>query len=367
MSYLPHYQWAILLFCSLVYFCLSFVRPKFGTAAAALIGYLGCNAVWQWVWVHNRYFPLNPYDQMAIRYFAADSLCRLLIVILPLMLLTKRNLEVYGKMGVEVFVYVNSLLVLAQFLIHRCAVDNSCGGLGNPSIIVGASVCALPVISKDLKNSWPIILLVGLAVLASKSSVALGLFAAFLLFSFMGRFTVLAIAASIAPLIVGYFILGKEVLFSSSDRFMLWEYMMERWNVWWNYAYGTGFGTYHVMSINLQNCEELARNAGLVMQEMTGCGTVAPGSHWNAMHNDWLQMIFEGGIVGAFLMVATYLTALYKVVCEGRWELAVSIILFGLYLGVNPGLHHALPALFGAWLFVHALRQPTRGACLCLA
>ena len=350
MSYLPHYQWAILLFCSLAYFCVSFVKPKYGTSSAALIGYLGCNAIWQWVWVNNRYFPLNPYDQMAIRYFAADSLCRLLLVLLPLMLLTKRNLEVYGKMGVEVFVYVNSLMVLIQFLIHRCAVDNSCGGLGNPSIIVGASICALPVIAKDLKKSWPIILLVGLSAIASKSSVALGLFGLYLMFSLMGRYAILGIAASIAPLVIGYFLLGKDTLLGSSGRFMLWEYMMSKWAVWWNLPMGTGWGTYHVFSINLQAADN-----------------IAPGAYWNTLHNDWLQMVFEGGVVGAFLMVATYLTALYKVVCEHRWELAVSILLFGLYLGVNPGLHHAIPSLFGAWLFVHALRQPTRGACLCLA
>ncbi len=341
--YFPHYAWAIVLALSLCGWCAAWVKPHFGAPAAALLGYLSLNAIWVWVWVENRYYSLNPYDQTALRYFAADSLVRCLALLVPMMLLAEYPalLRNNGKLMAKIFVAVNSLLVLASFVSSRCREVNSCGGTGNPSIMVGLSVCLLPMIIRSWRRDWVFFILVAMAVLISKSSVALGLLALYGAYLFLNkRAYIFAIGAVPLPLIAGYFLLGGKELFNSSDRFMIWQYMMSRWATWWNMAGGTGWGTYHVFSINLQNATHLR-----------------DGSWWDTLHNDWLQMIFECGLAGGALMVATYLHAFWRTVKAKDFALAGSIFLYGIYMGANPALHHAFPALFGAWLFVSALKK----------
>ncbi len=106
---------------------------------------------------------------------------------------------------------------------------------------------------------------------------------------------------------------------------------------------GTGLGTYHVLSPILQRMAK---------------GMVDPTQGWwNTLHNDPLQMLFECGLVGFVLLLATYYSALTKVLRENDWQIAMSIILFGIYICLNPALHNPIPSLFGAWLFAYALRK----------
>lgn len=346
-QYLPHYEWAGLLAVSMLLWCWHWVKPRYGMAAAAFLGYMALSSIWVWVYVENRYLPLNAYDQMALRYFACDSIARLMLLVVPLMLLCeqKDTFLFLGEVLVGTFVFINSLVVVYGFLKHGCVAVNSCGGAGNPSIMVGLTVCALPVVVKSLRIQWPFILLVGAAAVASKSSVALGLFGIYLGFAVSQYNPLLfgyAICASMIPLWIGLFTLRPEELFNSGDRFLLWQYMMPKWATWWNIPAGTGLGTYHVFSINLQAVKN-----------------VAQGFYWDTMHNDWLQMLFECGVGGALLMIVTFLAALKKMIVAKEFGIAMSIILFGIFMGVNPALHHALPTLFGAWLFIYALkRQP---------
>lgn len=340
LVYFPHYQWAIILGASLLAWCLFWVRPRFGNLGAAFLGYLGLSGIWCWVWVENRYYEIIPYDQMALRYFASDSVSRLMLVLVPAVCFAanKKNFFHLGVLGAKVFVVVNSLLSFAGFLIHRCKVDVSCGGLGNPSIMIGLSVCLLPVI-----NSIPVTILVSAAVLVSKSSVALGLLAIYLAFLLWKRSKALGFAAFIAPFVFGYFYIGEN-LTHSSDRTVIWNYMMSKWATVWNLFTGTGWGTYHVFSINLQRASDLRISA-----------------HWNTLHNDWLQMVFECGIFGSLLMLGTYFDALRTMLRRREFTVAASIILYGIYMGANPALHHAIPSLFGVWLFVYALKRSTKG------
>ncbi len=334
-TFLPHYLWAATLGASMFLWCFYWVRPRFGIFASSLLAYLCASSIWVWVWVENRYYPIAPYDQMALRYFAADSLARALVLLVPLMLLNKAQ-RLKGITIAKSFAVLNSVFVILGAITHGCVAENSCGGIGNPSIMVGLSVCILPFMA------WPSMVVVALAVVLSKSSIAFGLMAIFLAWKFFKDSRILAGIAFCATFAIGAVMLGTELI-NSSDRFAVWAYMMPKWAAWWNVFTGTGWGTYHVFSINLQKANEFR----------------LPG-HWNTLHNDWLQMVFECGLAGALLMLGTYFTAIRRTFFKGDDELLASLVLFGIYIGANPALHHAIPSLFGAWLIVHALKTPTK-------
>lgn len=340
--FIPHYEWAALLAAMFCLWGFLYVKPNYGSWPAAFLMYLGLSAVWVWVWVENRYYTVNPYDQMALRYFSVDSLARLLMIIVPCMAFVDSEKFIpYGKNILRGYVILNSLFVLASLVLWGCKEENVCGGGGNPSIMVGLSMCALPIIVRSWSKDWYIVALASLAALASHSSVAVGLLGIYYAYSLLlsGRY-LLAAFLSPLPIAAAYFVLGNTQLFSSNGRIVIWKYMMDVWATPKNFLTGMGWGTYHIFSINLQAVKH-----------------VADGSYWNTFHNDWLQMIFEGGAVAGVLMIGTYFTALGNMLRVRDAAMAMSIVLYGLYMGANPALHFAFPVAFGAWLFVYALKR----------
>lgn len=336
-----HFQVSLILAA----FSLSFywwLAPRFGRVSAAFFCYVAVNTVWFWVWRDNRYVTVNPYDQMAIRYFAADSLLKLLVIVLPLMLyienVGKDKFRSYGVMVIGPLVVANAMAIILWFISGKCRAVNSCGGfMGNPSLAASLMVCALPIIARY--NRW-ILVPVGIAVALSGSSIALGLMAIYLCFTFIAHGYLVVMAASVAPFLAGFLLLGQKELFFSSGRFEVWRVMMKAWASTRNIPFGSGWGTYHVFSIHLQNR-----------------ANIGPGTHWNWLHNDWLQILFEGGAVALVLASLTYTAALLRSV--GQRGLWLSVLLYGIFMFLNPALHYPLPMIFGAWLFVLALwRDP---------
>lgn len=351
IAYLSDYQlqWSALLAFSVLFFCKSWVAPRFGIFPSLLFALVSLSSIWAWAFVENRYITVEPYNQMALRYFACDSLARAFIILVPLMLASsdRFRFRLWGEIGASIFV-VGTCLVAFLEAPHGCA-GNQCGGLiGNPSIGMSLMVCCLPVFVRSLRQ-WPMLIIAGVAVYLSSSSIALGLFAVFVasLLASEARFSTLVPAgvALLAILFGGRLAFGSELL-NDSDRFRIWGYMMKAWSAPWNIPFGTGLGTYHVFSVNLQN--------------VVGRSPISPGNWWNTLHNDWLQMLFECGALGLVLMVGSYLTALYRLFKEGDREMLTACLLYGIYMALNPALHHALPVLFGAWAFVYALRIPNK-------
>lgn len=202
MTYLYdyHLQWVLVLAVSVAIFCWKWVKPKFGLSAASFLFYSACSALYVWVFVYNRYknlgmvdpetgkMFLDVYTMVNLKFFAADSLAKMLIVLLPLMLLaqSKWKFEDWGLITCAMFALINCLVVIGQYFWHGCGVYNSCGGIvGNPSISLGLTVCMMPVFIKNLRLQWPFLLIITAAVFISKSSVAIGLLAVFLAMWFL--------------------------------------------------------------------------------------------------------------------------------------------------------------------------------------
>lgn len=150
-------------------------------------------------------------------------------------------------------------------------------------------------------------------------------------------FIPIVLAASIMG--SGFFLQGMN-LFNTSDRWKIWSFMLARWNTAENLPFGTGWGTYHVFSINLQEY-----------------GKIPTNTHWNTLHNNWLQFLFEMGWTGLVLSLFVYLSAVLAAVRKKDKGILMGLILYGLFMAMNPALNFAYPALFGAWLFLLALRR----------
>lgn len=349
-----HNQWTFALGLSSLLFS-AWILPRFGALAAALFAFSAASSIWVWAYMNNRYVSVNPYDQMALRYFAADSIAKLMLVAVPLMIYSKDRgrFKYWGETIAPLFVVASSLVAIYERIMQPTCGENNCGGLvANPSISMAMMVCMLPICIDSFKRGWRFLLLASVAVFISESSIAMGLLAAYFgLWLFPWKMLrdgipykqlAYSVAVVFAVMASAHFAVGKE-LTNDSDRFKVWHQMMLHWNVPMNRLLGTGLGTYHVISIHLQ-----AHDLGST-----------PTFWWNTLHNDFLQMLFECGIVGFLLLLSSYGSALLKTLKEYDYRISLSIVLFGLYMTLDPALHNPIPVLFGAWLFTYALRKPT--------
>lgn len=342
-----HVQTSFVLTLTSLLFCFRWAAPRFGGPASLLFAFCCLSAIYVWAWKDNRYLGLDVYNQMALRYFAADSIAKVFMIAVPLMVLSedRERFSMLGTIVTSFFVTASSILVLWEGR-HGCQAL-SCGGLiGNPSISLGLMVCMLPILVRSWRGQWPLLLLVGISVFLSQSSIAVGLLAAYCCLWFFPRSIKLAAVPVLlvsALFLIAHFTFGSELL-NDSDRFKIWKHIMYHWAAPGNLLFGTGIGSYHVFSILLQNINPQS--------------PVSPGSWWNSLHNDWLECLFWGGGVGLLLFISTYLSALFKLYRERDWQPLVSAILFGIYMFLDPALRNPIPVLFGAWLFVYALRKP---------
>lgn len=342
-----NFQWSVLLAGCMLWFCVGWVLPRFGAAAAALLAWCGASSIWIWAWPYNRYFEVIFYDQQALKFFACDSLAKIMIVCVPMMLFADRraSLRLYGTLAWGGFALASTGVALYQAARYGCNGLN-CGGLvGNASISMGALVCMLPVFIRSWRSQRLLLLPIVAAVILSKSSIAAGLLAVYVgLWLFPWRLDfrrmLVPVATAAGALGAARLAAGGELL-NDSDRFAVWGYMWQRWSLPWNIPTGTGLGTYHVLSSHLQHMGQGFR------------GNV----WWLTLHNDWYQMLFECGAVGFSLLCFAYLSALIKTVKEQEYGIALSVVLYGLYMFLDPALHNPVPVLFGAWLFVYALRN----------
>lgn len=352
-----HWQWTFILAVSVLFFCWQWVMPRFGISASLLLACCAYSSIWVWVVKDNRYLPINPYDQMALRYFACDSIAKIMLILVPMMLFSERKdtMLFTGTALSAGFVIANSLASIWEAR-HGCG-DNKCGGLvGNPSISMGFMACLLPIFIRSWKRQGLLLIPVLMAIYFSQSSVAAGLLAAYACLHFLPALLerknilrYIAQAGVICSGVLGVFAYGtSKGLLHDSDRFMIWQYMFDRWRAPWNIAFGTGLGTYHVFSINLQNFKD---SSGHLIHQIAG------QMWWNTLHNDPLQMLFECGVIGLLFLLFTYCTALLKTYREKDWPILSSVILYGIYMALDPALHNPLPVLFGAWLFTYALRR----------
>lgn len=357
-------QWFLLFaFCSSI-FVWKTTLHRLGKLPSILLFYCLISAGYTWLWMHNRYFTVEPYDKTAIKFFAADGAAKLAMIVFVVSVVAKSKdmLREFGGIASLVFIIINFVVQMSQagYLLFKghglCALENVCGGaMGNPSMSISFMVVALPVAAAQIfpKYRWALFSMVGLSVLLSKSAIALGLYICVLIM----HMCIIWLPAIMPIGLILYFIKGAE-FFSSSLRLEMWRLFMGVWkNNPANWLWGMGYGTFGVFSQNIQRAladpanGELARKSFGLSEQIN-----AHADHWWVwLHNDWLQIIFELGVVGIVLCVATYLLAVKRIWDRGERPELYSLLLYGACMLMNYPTHVHLSALFGAWILFYSL------------
>lgn len=334
------------------------VAPRLGLAAAITFVYLVANGLWVWVWPNNRFLPIPQLDQMAIRYYAADAVAKLFMTTAVFLVLSKKDeFLVAGRKLVLWFLLANFAMLAVHAFIQWyvngggiCSVKNSCGGImRNPSMNAGFMAALLPValhgLSRRMKGLITVCTLI--SVIISHSSIGIGMFAvamalwAFELSSY--KMKALAFCGAVWSALAGAIFMsyGPKTFFHMGMRDVMWDFFMGKWmGVATNIRTGLGFGTFGVFGKNAQHFFEDSPNKTY---------------EWPWMHNDWLEIIFDSGLVGGFLVAVVYLLALYGLRRKGLIAEFYSLLLVGALASVNYPSHLAFSAAFGAWLLVLGL------------
>jgi hypothetical protein len=251
---------------------------------AVVLGVYGAFSSFAWSGVHLAV-------SEALRSSSMTSVVCLMGVIGVLNVLELFNLigqvaKILGAFGLIV-----SIATLIAFL---------CGGdvtrqvplFDNPSMACAFSVMTLPLLLAGIKSqriSWALIAVVGLSVIVTKATAPLLALLAVLYL----LYTELR-----GPIVVSgvFYLWSQHWHLSTSGRTEIWVIALHKWISadWAAYLFGFGPGT-------IEN----------LLPAWSG-----PRGSWLNMHNEWLQIPIELGIIGAILLNMSLLTRLKESRCR---------------------------------------------------
>jgi hypothetical protein len=266
-------------------FLLSIVIPFGFKKDISLIGsifwsYLVANAAW--VSYSAWYDPssyIHPLIIPAVRDSAKLSLWLLFCVPIGVMLFKNKILNII-KLGLV----VNSAHVLAF----------GYGVFNAGTFDAGVMAASLPLFASRSYKKLNFIM--GLFVLASVISTRSATGAVVLLVVLISYMSIwksylYAAAAAFVSFGVSFLLQGSE-LFNDSGRIIAWKNYIKWWSSEANILFGTGVSTFDSICSFIDN----------------GTGTIFVWAH-----NDYLQLLIDGGIIGVSLFAVYYLSILFKV------------------------------------------------------
>lgn len=326
------------------------VVERFGYWAGALVSFLLASGLWFTIWDETRYAKLSLGQAAGLKFMVSSSVLKLLLLLTPLLIIRFDRAMVLraGNILSVMFCVVSVVQIGWGYLVQGCA-DLSCGGpIVNASMNGSMVAAAMPIAMSVLHPAaaWALAAGAGAAAVASGSSLAVGLLGLAITLHLMRKGG--ALVGGGLGLLLGTVLLslaahqfGTVELFSNGDRFPMWKFFMECWNTPQNHIVGTGFGSFQMWSLALQLTYGMR-----------------PNNWWAFMHNDWLQMVFEGGVVGLVLMAGTYLAGLRGLWIRGNTPHMKALLVYGVVMFFNYPLHVGLSAAFGLWLMAIALVRP---------
>lgn len=264
---------------------------------------------------------LKPYGALAMT--SADALSAqatagvLLVSAAALLLPTKHRTLLFAS-----FIYIaltDALLVLVNAFPFRSAFDAR-GFLGNASVDGCFIAIALPYLGRTAR--WaPWIGALAILSTGSSSAIAAGAVA-------LGPWY--AAPAGIAA----WMITGRELL-NPNGRFNVWRIAFEWWGDHVSPIFGSGLGTYFLFGPHAQ----IVRN-----QASTGIFTV--------MHSDWLQVLFEQGVLGLALAFCLFVSAWGH--SRGEPATRSALLALGTACAINMPFHFFLSACLGTLILRRA-------------
>lgn len=303
-----NFQWFGFFICVAVSFLpgLSLATPL-STSVGLFLSYAVAHCAYIFAFKQNLFMGSPSEALVVISYYAAYQLLCLLGAALIFSLTGKKTKEFSSAFGY--YCLCNSAYVLIGFIAGFGKLKWGIGYSGfldyasvNACLIAATFPFVLPLF-KDKRIIFAASLLPLLAVFASKSSVPVGAIAVAylaLVFSYYRD----NLKAFLIPslLMLGVFLIGSSFLdknlFDSGYRFEAYKLFMGFWANKAPMLTGFGPGTFVVLAPQVQ-------------LETSYMITGTTGSFWLFLHSEWLQVLFEYGVIGLLLcLIIFYLTCL---------------------------------------------------------
>lgn len=195
--------------------------------------------------------------------------------------------------------------------------------------------------------------------------------------NFKKKYLLITLGLIAGASVAGYLMQG-DLLLNTSGRGRVWQIAMEFWNLKVNKLFGAGIGTFQMYGQGLQINDSIkqclisnnllgidlgtdAFNKAMQASEpLRACldKTTISGFVW--LHNDWLQVLFEGGIIGLVISATVFAVAIYK----ARQFPAVfaSLLTYGVLAFIQMPTKHFVYTCLGAYLITFSLCSPEKQA-----
>ena len=305
-------------------------KREVGNIGAALWAYLIGNAVW--VSYSAFYDPttfIHPALENTVRESAKQTLWLLLCVPISMILLRNKFLPI-----IKTFLVLNASSVLVF----------GYGAFNAGTFDAGVMAACLPLfMSRQYKKlNFIAGIFVLSAVISTRSATgALVLFIVLISYLSVWKSYLYAIGAALVSFGISFMLQGSE-LFNDSGRIIAWKNYLEWFYNHANILFGVGVSTFDAVGSFVDN----------------GTGTIFVWAH-----NDYLQLLFDGGVIGLLLGLCFYLSALIKV--RTHPVLFSSIAGFGACALTYSPLHIVSSQVIICYLLIkaeeYAKRLPSEG------
>lgn len=300
-------RWAIGLTLLWTFACVRMTK-RIPWYVMAVVYYTGLSTLYVTNWRYNPYYDFskwNPVQTNVIQNFSAQGFIATLLVVLFVYFVTTKEIH---RVLLTLFLigFVHAVVFIAQkvvgFAIWTHRGDSLWGLFGNTSM--GATYLAiltpmvLSVCAKGLK--YFLMCLWVVALWYSQSSLAFGIFAlsigVYLLncnCTIRGILKVVftgAIALAIGPFFDYQFYTALHI-----DRWDIWASYLKWLDIYSNWWIGVGSNAFMAFGPSIQQWAKIEGDGHIM---------------W--LHNDWLQLLFENGIVGLILWINLSVIVLVK-------------------------------------------------------
>lgn len=255
---------------------------------------------------------------------SAGGLIYLVLVTIPVALLPQNSVITHPFILMPILRGIgllNALWMLSQFFLSQ----KIYGVFGNAAM----DACFLAILIPSQKTVGTIIY--SAAIGASGSSTAMAALGISLGVNWMMKYKSKPYLE--IPIVMGFLALGAQKFFDSNGRFDLWRRSMIYWMDQINPWIGSGPGSYFLYGPKIQ-----------MLQGNT------PDKLFVWMHNDWLQVLFEYGIIG-FVLISILFVKMVRAAHDKKepW-LVASILTYGFVATTQMPLRYFLMSLLGACL-----------------
>lgn len=146
-----------------------------------------------------------------------------------------------------------------------------------------------------------------------------------------------AIILSLCVFAAGSFV--DQGIVDDTGRFAAWRVFMKAWGEKLPVIWGSGPGTYPLFAVEtqLETGYNISREAGT-------------GSFWIYLHNEWLQTLYESGVIGLGLVIGVYLKSGWSYFKRGDYLHVASLLGYGASSLVVFPTRYFYGALVGAYL-----------------